>query len=254
LERAQLDITDAVAVSDALETLRPRVVINCAAYTDVDGCEHDPDRASLVNAHGASAVAQSAHKIGARLIHLSTDYVFSGESTRPYHESDTPNPVQTYGRTKLDGEHRVADTHDNAVIVRTSWLCGPTTANFVTVIADRLRGGHHVEVVHDQFGCLTHVDDLADALVHLTAADSASGSLTGIAHLINPGRWSRYELAVAIAGHLEIDPINVRPVSTDQLVPARPARRPACVELISTRPISALPNGSDALARLLDNR
>jgi dTDP-4-dehydrorhamnose reductase len=159
--------------------------------------------------------------------------------------------VQVYGQTKHDGEGQVLDRHDNAVVVRTSWLCAPQSANFVTVVAGRLRDGHRIDVVDDQFGCLTHADDLAHGLVNLARHDHRDAVLTGVVHLCNPGRWSRYQLAVAIAMELGIDPANVRPVTTSELDPPRPAQRPACVELTSTRPIDPLPPGSDALGRLL---
>jgi dTDP-4-dehydrorhamnose reductase len=261
--RNELDITNDEAIAALMSASAPAAVINAAAYTDVDGCELDPARAVAVNTVAAGVVARHAAEHQARLIHLSTDYVFSGCRHESYTEFDDTDPVQVYGVTKRDGELQVLAHHRGAVVVRTSWLSAADSTNFVTVIAQRLTSGASVDVVDDQFGSLTYADDLAVALGDLlpgavagrsscsSGADGSGAAITGVVHACNVGRWSRYELAVAIATHLGVDPALVRAVSTDALQPPRPARRPACVELASTRWQHGLSSGHDALGRLL---
>jgi dTDP-4-dehydrorhamnose reductase len=267
--RSDVDITSNGAVRALMAAHAPAAVINAAAYTDVDGCELDPARAVAVNTDAAGVVARHAAAHHARLIHLSTDYVFSGSRHESYTEFDDTDPVQVYGVSKRDGELQVLHHHPGAVVVRTSWLSAADSTNFVTVIADRLSSGASVDVVDDQFGSLTHADDLALALGDLlpggvvgrsggsSEADGAGGAgatIAGIVHACNSGRWSRYGLAVAIATRLGVDRALVRAVSTADLEPPRPARRPACVELASTRWQHGLTSGDDALARLLGQR
>ena len=183
--RAEADVTDRFRLEAELERLRPGVVINCAAYTDVDGCEIDRDRARRVNAEGAGNVAT-----GSRVVQVSTDFVFDGRRSAPYTEDVPPAPLSEYGRTKLDGERRVAAATSEHLIVRTSWLYGRGRGNFVDSIRTRAANGGTLRVVNDQFGSPTYAVDLARALLLLIGRNAR-----GLVHFANAGVCSRYDLA-----------------------------------------------------------
>ncbi len=189
LDRDRLDVTDAAAVRR--ELAGADIVIHCAAYTDVDGCERDPARADAVNARGAANVAAAA----ARVIHLSTDYVFDGASTEPYAEDATPNPQSAYGRSKLAGERAVLAAGAN-LVVRTAWVYGEGR-NFIRAIRSADASGRELRVVADQRGRPTWAVDLARALVHL-----AGRADEGIVHVTGDGEpctWA--DLAEFVVGH-----------------------------------------------------
>jgi len=188
--RAEADVTDRFRLEAEVERLRPDVVINCAAYTDVDGCEIDRDRARRVNAEGAGNVAIAAAATGSRVVHVSTDFVFDGRRGVPYTEDDPPAPLSEYGRTKLDGERRVAAATSEHLIVRTSWLYGRGRGNFVDSIRTRAANGGTLRVVNDQFGSPTYAVDLARALLLLIGRNAR-----GLVHFANAGVCSRYDLA-----------------------------------------------------------
>jgi dTDP-4-dehydrorhamnose reductase len=220
LDRAALDITDRAAVVDLITAVRPDALINAAAYTAVDACETNVDRAIAINATGVGHLAEACALADAHLVHVSTDYVFDGTLERPYREDDPTNPQSVYGRSKLAGEELAGL---GAAIARTSWVCGEHGDNMVTLVmrlaADRDRS---LAFVDDQRGHPTFTADLAPAL-HRLAADRRSG----VHHLTNQGVVSWYEFVreVLIAsGH---DPTRVRPISTAELDPPRPAPRPA---------------------------
>ncbi len=226
--RADLDITDGPAVAAALAGVNPDVVVNCAAWTDVDGAEAAVDAALAVNGSGAGNVAAAAKASGAWTIHVSSDYVFDGLKTSPYVESDPTGPKSSYGRSKLAGELAVARAAPAAhTIVRSSWLfgaggpCFPKTIMRLASERDRLR------VVDDQVGCPTFTGDLAQALLAL-----AQQPLDGVVHVAAAGQCSWYEFAAAIVESAALA-CEVEPCSTDEF--PRPAPRPAYSVLRSER-------------------
>lgn len=223
-DRAALDVGDRDAVLGAITTLRPDAVVHAAAWTDVDGCEADPERAFRDNALAARHVADGCRRAGAHLCHVSTDYVFDGDKGGPYHEWDDPNPLSVYGRSKLAGEREVLALLPGATVVRTSWLSGRHGRSAVRAVLDAAADpGRELAYVDDQRGSPTFTADLAPALRRLVA-----GRFAGLYHVVNGGSASRYELArdvLAAAGH---DPDRVRPIAAASLDPPRAARRPTC--------------------------
>jgi dTDP-4-dehydrorhamnose reductase len=222
LSHAQLDVTDAAAVAAAIEAHRPDAIVNAAAWTDVDGCEAEPERAHRENAVGARNVAEAAGD--ALVVQVSTDYVFDGRSDRPYTESDPTNPLSAYGRTKLEGERAVADRARRWTVVRTAWLYGAGTTNFVAAILRAARTRDRLSVVDDQAGSPTSTPDLARALVSLIEGDA-----TGVLHGVNAGVCSRFAFAQAAFRAAGLDPARIEPVPTSAM--PRPAERPAYAPL-----------------------
>lgn len=218
-DRATLDIADPDAVRRAIESTRPHVVVNAAAYTAVDACETHAELAMLINGTAVGHLAAACADVGAHLVHVSTDYVFDGTLDRPYREDDRPNPMSAYGRTKLAGE--IAAGPD-AAIARTSWVCGAHGDNMVKLVL-RLAGElDELAFVDDQRGCPTFTADLAPALRRL-ALDRRSG----VHHLTNQGVVSWYEFVQEVLRAAGRDPAMVRPITTAELDPPRPAPRPA---------------------------
>ena len=216
-----LDISDRDAVHGAVSALRPDVVINCAAWTAVDACEGDPDRAMTHNALAVRWLAESCDRTHARLVHLSTDYVFDGLLDRPYNESDVPAPQSVYGASKLAGEHEALALGTSATIVRTSWICGQNGSNMVKTIM-RLAGERtELAFVDDQVGNPTFTADLAPMIRRL-ALDRRSG----VHHVTNQTSTSWYGFAREVVAAMGKDPDMVRPITTVELQPPRPARRP----------------------------
>jgi dTDP-4-dehydrorhamnose reductase len=231
---AQWDITDPVAGSDQLAP--GDIVINCAALTAVDIAESDEARAYAVNATGAKNVARSCAVRGARLIHISTDYVFSGEfgaedggAPRPYETDDPVGPRSVYGRSKLAGERAVHTEMPEATVVRTAWVYTGTGSDFVGTMRRLAAERDTVDVVADQTGSPTYVADLVAALVQI-ADDPHPAPLL---HVVNAGPASRYELARAVFAGIGADPQRVRAVSTDRH--PRPAPRPVYSALSTMR-------------------
>jgi dTDP-4-dehydrorhamnose reductase len=222
MDRASLDVTDATAVTDAIASCRPDVVVNCAAWTAVDDAEASEAQALAVNAGGAANLAAACADLGVRLVQVSTDYVFAGDAGRPYAEDDVPAPRTAYGRTKLAGERAVLGRlPGSAYVIRTAWLYGAHGTNFVRTMI-KLEGQRPtVDVVNDQHGQPTWTVDVAwqiIALVHSTAAP-------GIYHATSSGQTSWYGLAREIFGLLGVDPSRIRPIPSSAL--PRPAPRPA---------------------------
>ena len=218
-DHSALDVTDPAAVREAISAARPDVVVHAAAWTAVDACELDPERAERVNTTGTRHVVDAASEVGARVSYVSTDYVFDGNKADPYLETDTTNPQSVYGRTKLGGE--LAIDHRGA-IVRTSWVCGRHGANMVKTIL-RLAGEHdRLTFVDDQRGHPTFAADLAGMIARLI-----EGELTGVFHVTNQGPVSWYEFARAVLAAAGLDPERVSPIATADLDPPRPAPRPA---------------------------
>lgn len=172
---AELDITDRPAVERVVKKFRPDVIINAAAYTAVDKAETDRIRAMKVNAIGPENLAIAAHQHGARLIHLSTDYVFDGSKKTPYTESDLPCPINFYGLSKWEGEKRVFSVLPDAVVIRTSWVFSEYGANFVKTMLRLAETRSEISVVNDQFGCPTYAGDLAQAIITLASRAEAAG-------------------------------------------------------------------------------
>lgn len=214
-----LDITREDRVDVAIRSFRPHWVVNCAAYTNVDGAEDDEETAFLLNARGPETLARSCRRHGARLLHMSTDYVFDGTKDAPYREDDLPNPLNVYGASKLAGEEAVRHVHGGSLIVRTQWLIGANGPNFVSKIIDAARERDRLEVVNDQYGSPTFAADLARALCLLMEKGAQ-----GIYHVCNRGVTTWYELASRALAYAAIA-TPVVPVPTSAI--ARKARRPA---------------------------
>jgi dTDP-4-dehydrorhamnose reductase len=215
----RLDVTDGESVDRLLTTHRPELVIHCAAWTDVDGCERDPDRAYRTNAEGTRLVAQAAARIGAKLVYISTDFVFDGSKPQPYNEDDAPNPINVYGASKLAGEEHVRRLCAKHYIVRTAWLFGPSANNFVGRIIKAAIERRELRVADDQVGSPTSVCDLAARVVQMIGR-----APFGIYHVTNGGFASRYRWACEITGLAGLD-VRVTPIAASEW-PA-PARRPA---------------------------
>lgn len=222
LDAGTLDITQRDAVHAAVAELRPDVVVNCAAFTAVDACEEQPERAFDVNGHAVRWLAEAVDAIGGHLLQISTDYVFDGTLDRPYVETDEPNPRSVYGRTKLAGEHEVLALGGAGTVVRTSWVCGFYGSNMVKTVMRLVGENRPLSFVHDQVGHPTFTSDLAPALLQL-----ARDRRAGIFHVTNQGAVSWYEFVCSIVKGLGDDPSKVRAIATDDLDPPRPAPRPA---------------------------
>ncbi|MFB3820397.1 MAG: dTDP-4-dehydrorhamnose reductase, partial [Candidatus Methylomirabilales bacterium] len=213
----ELDIVRPAAAG-AVAALAPDCVVHAAAATDVDGCERDPALAMAVNGDGTRHVAEGCRRAGARLVYLSTDFVFDGAKRTPYLEDDPPAPLSAYGRSKLEGE-RAAQRVPDWCIVRTAWLYGPHGRNFVKAILRKAAAGERLRVVHDQVGSPTYAPDLAAAIARLVA-----GKLAGTYHVTNAGACSWYEFAREILRQAGLA-VPVQPIDTRTL--DRPAPRPA---------------------------
>lgn len=226
--REELDVTDADAVHAAVREARPDVVVNCAAFTDVDGCETQEEKATAVNGAGAGNVAAAGAAAGALVVHVSSDYVFDGNKGSPYVESDAVGPLSAYGRSKLAGEVAVrAAAPERHLIVRSSWLFGTGGRNFVTTIAGLAAERDELSVVTDQVGCPTFTGHLARGLI-----SCAETGLRGTAHLAGGGRCSWNEFAHEIVKSTGSS-CRVLPSTTAEM--ARPAPRPAFSAMESER-------------------
>jgi dTDP-4-dehydrorhamnose reductase len=214
------DITDPKRVQREVEALQPQVLVNAAAYTDVDGCESRKELAFAVNAEGARNVARACAAIGGRMIHLSTDYVFDGSSRIPYREESLPNPLNIYGSSKLQGERYIQEILENHLIIRTEWLYGRHGKNFVDTIVRHAGQQKELRVVDDQRGSPTFTKDLSFALERLIGIE-----VRGILHVTNSGSCTWFEFARQILREKGYDHVQVIPISSEEL--SRPARRPA---------------------------
>ncbi len=250
--RAELDITDPVAVN-ALVTGHD-VVVNAAAYTDVDGAESDEDTAFAVNGHAVRTLAEACDLAGARLIAVSSDYVFDGEATAPYPEDWPTAPINAYGRSKLAGEQATLKVlPDTGYVVRTAWLYGAHGPNFITTMLRRAAASGPIDVVADQRGQPTWCRELARRLIALGQAAVADTAPAGVYHLTASSATTWHGLAqevLAITGH---DPARVRPITSERL--ARPARRPrhsvlGC-ERLRLAGLAPLPHWRDSLRHAL---
>jgi dTDP-4-dehydrorhamnose reductase len=225
---------------------RPSVILHVGAYTNVDGAEREPVRAMTVNAKGTILVTRAAATLNARLIYLSTDYVFDGTKSTPYREEDVPHPINVYGQSKREGEIVALTGCRNTLVVRTAWLYGHAGNNFVKTIMRLAVEKPFLEVVGDQRGCPTNADDLALALKDLLTSD-----LRGICHVTNTGDCSWHEFAEAVVSFMDLL-TPVRPITTAQA--GRLARRPAYSVLGQERLSTVrdpLPHWKETLARFV---
>jgi dTDP-4-dehydrorhamnose reductase len=217
-----VDITQREIVHDVFAQIRPDAVINCAAWTAVDACEDDPDKALTANGVAVRWVAEACDAIDAHLVHVSTDYVFDGTKPTPYVETDVPNPQSVYGTTKLAGEAEALAIGTRAAVVRTSWVCGFHGNNMVKSVHKLAQERDSLSFVSDQIGHPTFTSDLAP-LLHTAATDR----LAGIFHGTNQGAVSWYEFVREIVRLMGRDPSMVHAITTAELQPPRPAKRPA---------------------------
>jgi dTDP-4-dehydrorhamnose reductase len=219
--RGDLDITDEAAVDALIGDTRPDVVLNAAAYTAVDAAEEQVEDAFAGNERGPRLLAEALGRHGGRLVHVSTDYVFAGDAARPYEPDDPTGPRTVYGRSKLAGEQAVRAALPDSHVVRTAWVYGGPSANFVDTMIKLEQSRETLDVVSDQIGSPTWVRDLAAALIALGSA----GVPGGVLHYVNAGQASWFELAREVFRLVGADPARVRPVSSEQF--PRPAPRPA---------------------------
>lgn len=246
-DRHLLDVTSAAAVTRRVERVRPDAVINCAAFTDVDGAEHEPEEAMRVNADGARNVALAAARVGAAVVYPSSDYVFDGKKDGPYVESDEPKPLSSYGVSKLAGEVDTAAVNPRHYLVRSSWLFGTGGKNFVDTMLGVAQREREVMVVRDQVGCPTYTAHLAEGIVRLLDSNAF-----GLHHMAAGGSCSWYDFAVEIFGRGET---GTRVLSTTTAEFGRPAPRPEW-SVLATQWDDAiyLPDWQDGLTDYLKER
>ena len=226
LERADCDVTDGASVRAAIEPARPEVVVNCAAWNDVDGAEAQPEQALSVNGSGAGHAAAAAAAVGASIVYVSSDYVFDGAKREPYVESDATGPLSSYGRSKLAGEQATAAANPRHFVVRSSWLFSEHGNNFVSTMLASERDV--LRVVDDQVGCPTYTPHLAQGILRLVR-----GQGFGVHHMAGAGHCSWYEFARAIFERSGRER-RLEPCSSEEF--PRPAPRPAWSVLRSERP------------------
>jgi dTDP-4-dehydrorhamnose reductase len=234
-------------VEPFVRSARPDVIIHAAAYTDVDGAEAEPETVYAVNVEGTRRVAQAGAQCGARLIYLSTDYVFDGRKSSPYSEKDAPNPVNVYGQSKLDGERMALRYCPNTMVLRTSWLYGLRGRNFVRTIVKLASEQTELRVVSDQRGSPTYANDLAMALKHVLER-----KIQGLVHAAGMGDCTWYEFACAIVSELRME-VAVQPIRTSES--ARRAPRPS-YSVLGNNILGELgivmPHWRDALSRFIE--
>lgn len=249
LERAELDISNRDSCRDAVASNSPDAIINCAAFTDVDGAESNEKAAYAANSDGPQNLAAAAKEFGAKFITISTDYVFDGKFDGFYTEGDIPAPLGVYAKSKYAGELRTAEENESAVIVRSGWIYGHGGTNFLSVIPELLRAGKHITAISDSFGTPTFAGDLARRLRELASTD-----VTGVVHVTNAGEGSTYYgVACEMADLLGIDRSHITPISDADL--KRPAPRPNSSKLATKRlaelSLDELPDWRDALRRFV---
>ena len=235
-----LDIADRELVKSTLLAVKPQAVINCAAFTDVDGCELDPDRAKAANALGPENLAESSRLVNAAFVTISTDYVFDGRKEGFYTQQDEPNPISIYGRSKLDGERRAQLAYPRTMVVRSGFIFGPGGRNFLSTIVDRARRAEPLKAIGDAYGTPTFAWHLAARLRELAQLD-----VPGVFHVVNEGNGVSYaEFARKAIDRAGFGSVNLQAVEMDSL--NRPAPRPRNSRLkclvSSTMGLSPLPS------------
>jgi dTDP-4-dehydrorhamnose reductase len=247
LTHEELEITDSQAAERAVRSEQPEALVNCAAWTDVDGAEEHLDEAVRVNGHGARNLAAAAAAVGCKIVYPSTDYVFDGSKPEPYVESDPVKPISAYGKSKLVGEGETAANNPRHFIVRASWLFGTNGKNFVDTMLGLGRTLDEVVVVKDQVGCPTYTAHLAEGLIRLVEWEDF-----GVYHMAGGGECSWYEFAIEIFEQAGVE-CRVLSQTTDML--DRPAPRPPYSALVSERePTIYLPDWKEGLAAFLAER
>lgn len=269
LSHPQFDLTDASSTMQGLREIQPDIIINCAAYTDVDGAESHADLAFLVNAVGPENLARAARELNATLVHISSDYVFGGDKKDPYCESDPTDPLSVYGKSKLRGEQAViASGLERFFIIRASWLYGAGGKNFVETIIRLAQQREELRIVADQVGSPTYTADLVQAILNLLTLQASRAkeermgdSLYGIYHFSNGGQCSWHQFANAIVSHLKqasgsVKTERVLPISTaDYPLPAaRPAYSVMSQKKYQKITAADIPAWQDALGRYFIHR
>ncbi|MGQ9708654.1 MAG: dTDP-4-dehydrorhamnose reductase, partial [bacterium] len=212
------DVTDIERCINQIHQVKPEVIFHLAAWTDVDGCEDNPAKATMVNFQGTWAVALGAAEVACKMVYLSTDYVFDGRTKRPYRENDKPNPLSVYGRSKFLGEQAVIKNCPQRFIIRTSWLFGKYGRNFVDAIRQKTLKESRIEVVSDQVGSPTYARDLCEPLLKIAVSEHY-----GIYHLTNSGQCSWFEFAQEI---VRLTGVKCEVVPIDSARSGRRAKRP----------------------------
>ena len=247
LTRQQLDISNRSSVLECFESHRPAAVLNCAAFTDVDGAEAKPGAARDANTIGVGDLAEAAKKFSARFVTISTDYVFDGSNSGFYTENDIPNPRGVYAVTKYEGELAAAQANENSVIVRSGWIYGHGGTNFLSVMHRLLADGKKIKAISDAYGTPTFASDLAKRLRKLAGENES-----GLFHVTNSGAGTSYlgfaEKVCEIGG---FDKGLIESVSNSEL--KRPAPRPVSSKLASVRGLPPLPDWEAALSRFLSH-
>lgn len=248
LAHTDLDVTDAPAVRSVVRAHTPTHVIHCAAYTAVDGAESEPELAMRVNRDGTESVAKAAAQASAGLVYFSTDYVFDGLKVEPYLSSDSPAPVNSYGRSKLAGEYAAADAHPDPLIIRTGWLYGGGGSSFIQAILKRAATGKGLRVVDDQHGRPTWTRNLAEGTLELLDAGAK-----GVVHFADGGEATWVDLARA-ALTLSGYEIEVEPVSTEEWGAPAPRPRYSVLDLTATEAVlgCSMMHWREALRRFLE--
>ncbi|WP_442599222.1 dTDP-4-dehydrorhamnose reductase [Neobacillus sp. D3-1R] len=245
--KQELDITNEEQVLQTISQLQPNIIIHCAAYTQVDQAESNMDLAFLINGIGTRNIAIAAESIKAKLVYISTDYVFDGQSNVPYHEFSPVSPINIYGQSKLAGENFVRDFHSKYFIIRTSWVYGNNGSNFVNTMLKLSKEKEQLMVVNDQVGCPTYTLDLSKSIVQIMETNKF-----GTYHVSNSGSCSWYEFAKEIF-RLRNNPINLIPCTTEEF--PRPAKRPKHSVLdhlgLRINHFDAMPHWKDGLNRYL---
>lgn len=262
----EFNITDRSMVYAEIQAFQPDVVVNCAAYTNVDGCETEEGLATCINGVGPGYLAEAARQVGAVLVHISTDYVFDGRKQSPYLETDIAVPLSAYGRSKLAGEQAIiASGLERFFIIRSSWLYGPNGKNFVETIIRLANEREELRIVADQIGAPTYTGDLADAIFNLLALNANPQSPTlssyGLYHFANAGQCSWYEFAVEIVRLLkeqgsQAKVQRITPISTkDYPLPAlRPAWSVFSKEKYLVATGAVVPDWRQSLATYMESR
>ena len=251
--RGRLDLASLThdRAREVFSRTNPEIVINCAAYTAVDLAEEELSRAEAVNGRAVGVLAEVTAESRIPFVTFSTDYVFDGQGTRPYVESDNTDPVNAYGKTKLVGEQLALEANPNALVIRASWVISNTHPNFVATMLRLASEGRELNVVNDQHGCPTIATDLATGTV--AAIDAGA---TGLLHVTNQGETTWYDLARAAVGLAGLDPELISPCSTAEY--PTPAKRPAYSVLGSERRealgVDPLPHWQDSLPGLVDRQ
>jgi dTDP-4-dehydrorhamnose reductase len=220
LDKEEIDIVSTSECQEAIKEIKPDIVINAAAYTNVDGCETAKDECFAVNAEAVKNIADACRDKNIHIVHFSTDYVFDGAAKQPYQEDHQCNPINTYGASKMAGERYLKSLSYNYILIRTAWLYGVNGKNFVQTILEKVKKAKKLTVVDDQIGSPTHTKDLAAAVDVLIKQNAK-----GIFHITNRGSCSWYQFALKILQEAGIHDIDVTPIKSDQL--QRPAKRPA---------------------------